>query len=385
MLASRKHQSRRAFDKGPQSRRVGEKIMLLLKRAIFDRAKNLRISVISSILIATGSASVRAQDTEGFYRGRTMQLVVAFGSGGGYDLYARLLGRFITRHIPGAPLMVVQNMPGAGGRVAANWLYSVAPRDGLVIGTIDQSAALDQAMKMPGVQFDVAKFSWLGNPIVDNLVTLVAADTGLRTLEDLKRSTKPLFCGDVGGGPTTTFPQTINSLLKVDHKIVAGYQSVAAIHLAMERGEVNCIGGTTWSSLKIQRGEQIKDGKILPLLQWGLEADDDISKAAGRPVPLSFELAGTEEDRSAVRFISSTAALGRPFVAPPGVPVERVEALRQAFDKMIKDPAFSTAAAQAQMAIRPLSGHDLQRLATQTAHAPEDVVKRAMALVGPPH
>jgi tripartite-type tricarboxylate transporter receptor subunit TctC len=366
--------------------RIREETMQLSCRSAFaDRRMGKMLFIFAlSVAAALFPSASQAQDPANFYRGRTMQLVVAFGSGGGYDLYARLLARFITRHIPGTPTIVVQNMPGAGGRVAANWLYTVAPRDGSVFGTIDQSAALDQAMKMPGVQFDAANFNWIGNPIVDNLVTIVAADTGLRTLDDLKKA-KPLFCGDVGGGPTTTFPQTINRLLKAEHKIVAGYQSVAAIHLAMERGEVNCIGGTTWSSLKVQRGQQLKEGKILPLLQWGLEADEDISKAAGRPVPLSQELAESEADRNAVRFISSTAAIGRPFVAPPNVPADRIEVLREAFDRMIKDPEFIAAAAQAQMAIHPLSGRELQKLVAETARAPEDIVRRAMTLVGGAH
>lgn len=366
--------------------RILEETMQLSRRsALADGVIRKALTVFALSCAATFlPATSHAQDPASFYRGRTMQLVVAFGSGGGYDLYARLLARFITRHIPGTPTIVVQNMPGAGGRVAANWLYTVAPRDGSAFGTIDQSAALDQAMKMPGVQFDAANFNWIGNPIIDNLVTIVGSDTGLRTLDDLKKS-KPLFCGDVGGGPTTTFPQTINRLLQTDHKIVAGYQSVAAIHLAMERGEVNCIGGTTWSSLKVQRGQQLKEGKILPLLQWGLEPDEDISKSAGRLVPMSHELAASEADRNAVRFISSTAAIGRPFVAPPNVPADRIEALREAFDRMIKDPEFIAAAAQAQMAINPLSGRDLQKLVAETARTPEDIVKRAMALVGGAH
>lgn len=365
---------------------IREEAMQLLRRFTFADGVIRRVISILALSCVTQlfPATSHAQDVAGFYRGRTMQLVVAFGSGGGYDLYARLLARFIIRHIPGTPTIVVQNMPGAGGRVAANWLYTVAPRDGSVFGTIDQSAALDQAMKMPGVQFDAANFNWIGNPIVDNLVTLVSSDAGIRTLDDLKKA-KPLFCGDVGGGPTTTFPQTINRLLQTDHKIVAGYQSVAAIHLAMERGEVNCIGGTTWSSLKVQRGPQLKDGKILPLLQWGLEPDADISKLVGNQVAMSHELATSEADRSAVRFISSTAAIGRPFVAPPYVPAERVEALREAFDRMIKDPEFAAAAAQGQIEIRPLSGQELQKLVAETARTPETIVKRAMDLVGGKH
>ena len=308
-------------------------------------------------------------------------MAIGFDVGGGYDLYARLIARYMGKHIPGNPLIIPQNMPGAGSRVAANWLYNVAPKDGTAIGMIDQSSPLDQAMGEPGIQFNSAQFNWLGNPIIDNLVTIVSRAAGVKSLADLKAK-GGLFCGDVGAGPTNTFPQIINRLLKTDNKIVAGYPGVNAIYLAMDRGEVNCIGGSTWSSMKATRGPQLRNHEFNLLLQWGTRKDPEISAYTGEDVPLSTELAKTDLDRNALTFLNASATLGRPITAPPGLPNERVEALRHAFDETMKDPDFLADAAKAGMVVKPFGGDDLQALATELAHSSPEVVKRAEELTG---
>jgi len=199
------------------------------------------------------STQAVAGDAGSFFAGKRIQLVIGWEVGGGYDIYARLLARHLGKHIPGNPAIVPQNMPGAGSRQAANWLYNIAPKDGTAIATIGQGTPLDQAMNDPGVRYDAAKLNWIGNPIIDNLVTAVTQRTGVETLDDLKRK-GGVICGDVGAGPTSTFPEILNQLLGTRNRIIAGFPGVNSVHLAMERGEVDCIGGTTWSSMKATAG-----------------------------------------------------------------------------------------------------------------------------------
>ena len=214
-------------------------------------------------------------------------------------------------------------MPGAGTRTAANWLYNVAPKDGTAVGTLVQSTPVDQALGEPGIRFDAAKFNWIGNPIVDNLVTLSWSASGLATLDDVK-SKGGLFCGSTGGGPTTVFPRVINQLLGTQIKVIAGFRGQSAVNIAMERGEVNCIGGTTWSSVKATMRPMLEARKISLLVQWGASADPEISDYARRKVLLIQDFGQTELDRRVLVFIGSGAAFGRPLLAPPGVPIERI-------------------------------------------------------------
>src|SRR4051812_3924679 len=164
-----------------------------------------RCALLVALSVLAMARPAGAEDAN-FFAGKTIQIAVGFDVGGGYDLYARTVARHWTRHIPGNPTFVTQNMPGAGSRAAANWLYNVAPKDGTAIATIVQSSAVDQALGEPGIRFDVGRFNWLGNPIVDNLVTLSWSASGLATLEEVK-SKGGLFCGSTGGGPTPVFPR----------------------------------------------------------------------------------------------------------------------------------------------------------------------------------
>jgi tripartite-type tricarboxylate transporter receptor subunit TctC len=336
--------------------------------------------IFTAFVGCVGAApSLAADEPRPFYQGKTMQIVVGFDPGGGYDAYARLIGRAMSKYIPGNPTVIVQNMPGAGSRVAANWLYNVAPRDGTAIGSVVQSTPVDQVLKEPGVQFDAAQFNWIGNPIVDNLVTLSWAASGLQTLEDVKAK-GGLICGSSGGGPTVTFPNTINKLLGANTRVVSGYPGVSAVMLAMQRGEVNCNGGQAWSSMKATMGQMMRDGQLKVLVQWGTQAEPEISSFAGYDVPLITAYAQTDLDRSALRLITSTAALSRPLLAPPGLPADRVEMLRQAFDQTMKDPAFLEEAAKGKMDIKPISGAAIQTLVKAVVQTPEADIKRAIEL-----
>jgi hypothetical protein len=339
----------------------------------------VRLLLASMLVSAAAVASAAAQEAP-FFAGRKIQLVIGFDVGGGYDLYARTVARHLTRHIPGNPTFVPQNMPGAGSRVAANWLYNVAPKDGTAIGTIVQSSAIDQALAEPGIRFEAAKFNWIGNPTVDNLVTIAWSAAGLPTLAEVK-SKGGLFCGGTGGGPTMTFPQIINRLAGVRIKVVAGYPGVSAVNLAMERGEVNCVGGTTWSSIKATMRPMLEERKLDVLVQWGTAKDPEISAYARRDVPLAADLAQSDLDRRVLLFISSGAAMGRPLLAPPDVAPERIAVLRRAFDGTMKDPAFLADAARSNMEVKPLPGVELQALAAEVAQAPPAELSRARELI----
>jgi tripartite-type tricarboxylate transporter receptor subunit TctC len=344
----------------------------------------VNLCLVLSLFSTAVMQSAAAQEAS-FFAGKKIALVIGFDVGGGYDLYARTVARHLSTHIPGHPIFVPQNMPGAGSRVAGNWLYNVAPKDGTAIGTLVQSSAIDQALQEPGIRFDAAKFNWIGNPTVDNLVTISWSTAGLATLDQVK-SKGGLFCGGTGGGPTMMFPQIVNRLLGTRIKVVAGYPGLSAVNLAIERGEVNCVGGTTWSSIKATMRAALDERKIDILVQWGIAKDPEISAYARREVPLAQELVANalvqnEFDRGVLGFISSGAAMGRPLLAPPGVPPERVNTLRRAFDETMKDPAFLDDAARSNMEVKPLSGEALQRIAADAAQFPPDGLARAKELI----
>ena len=345
--------------------------------------RDMRAALIGVTALQLGWMSVPATVAHAaeVFAGKRIQMVIGWDVGGGYDIYARLLARHIGKHIPGNPTIVPQNMPGAGSRLAANWLYNAAPKDGTAIATIGQGTPLDQAMNEPGVRYDAARLNWIGNPIIDNLVTAVSQQSGVATLDDLKKS-GGLYCGDVGAGPTSTFPEIINQLLGTRNKVIPGFPGVNSVYLAMERGEVDCIGGTTWSSMKATRGPKLQNHELTIVLQWGTLKDAEISTYMKREIPLILDLAQNDLDRKALTFIASSATLGRPFVAPADLSGDRLQILRRAFDATMKDPDFLAEAGKANMDIKPLGGEALQALAIEVAQAPPERLARAKQLIG---
>ena len=311
---------------------------------------------------ASGGEPASADEVADFYRGRQIQVVIGHEVGGGYDVYGRLLGRFLTKHLPGNPRVIPQNMVGAGSRRAANWLYNVAPRDGSVIGVTAQTTPLDQALKQEGVAFDAAQFNWIGNPIIDNQVFFAWHTSGIRSLEDAVAK-GGLICGGTGASTNPVMlPKIINHMLGASIRVVAGYQGANNVLLAMERGEVNCIGSHSWSTAKVTVAHHLRENKLNMLVQWGPSKDSEISTYAKREVPLMFEYARTDFDRSVIKLMSSGMAIGRPLYAPPGVPQARVAALRKAFDDIMTDPEFLAEAKKTNADIRPMRGADLQAL-----------------------
>lgn len=335
----------------------------------------------AAIAMGSAIAAAQADDVADFYRGKQITLVIGYSAGGGYDLYARAVGRFLGSHIPGHPTIIAQNMPGAGSRKAGNWLYNVAPKDGSAIGMLGQNTPMDQALRNQGIKFDVAKFNWIGNPILDNNITMTWAASGYATIQDVLDK-GGLVCGGTGAtSPSILQPQILNNLLGARIRIISGYPGGSAVNLAMERGEVNCRGSNSWASMKATLSQWMRDHKADVLVQWGLKKDPEISAWQGRDVPLITELAKTDADRRALNLLVSGVAMGRPLVAPPNVPAPRVAALRKAFDETMKDPKFLADAKKQKMDISPVSGEELQQIATETVQTAAPVIARAQALI----
>jgi tripartite-type tricarboxylate transporter receptor subunit TctC len=225
-------------------------------------------TLIAGALLAGSAAPASAQTIADFYKGKRVNLVIGYGTGGGYDFYARLLARFIGDHIPGKPTIVAQNMPGAGSRGAANWLYNVAPKDGTAIAMIGQATPLDQALGQPGIQFDVRRFNWIGNMVVVNNLLFVSAKTGVATIAEARKT--PLAIGSTGASsPSVLYPQVSNNLLGTKFKIVSGYPGGGDINLAVERGEVDGRGSDSWASLKANNPDWLRERKVNILFQVG--------------------------------------------------------------------------------------------------------------------
>ena len=316
------------------------------------RSRGLACSAAMLCLLA---APARAQSVEDFYRGRTIDLYIGFTVGGGYDLYARLMARFLGDHVPGKPRVVPRQMTGAGSRILIKYMISIAPKDGTAIATADQSMALEQVIGDAAAQYDASQFHWIGNPAADNNTTAAWHTTGVRTVEDARR--KELSIGATGANTSAQYPAVLNMVAGTRFKIILGYPGGADINLAMEKGEVDARGSNSWEGWKSTKPDWIRDKKITIIAQVGLTRAPDLPD-----VPLITDLATNEEDRAALRLLSAPATVGRPYFTTPGVPAERVKALREAFSAMEKDEAFLEDAKKLGLEINPVSGEDLQKI-----------------------
>jgi tripartite-type tricarboxylate transporter receptor subunit TctC len=332
-------------------------------------------SALAVAAIAIASPAHAADAVADFYKGKTVQVLVGFGPGGGYDLYARTLARFMGKHIPGNPTMVPQNMPGAGGLKVMNYLYNVAPKNGTVMGTFARGLAIEPLLgHAQGTQFEAAKYSWIGS--VSNEVSICAfwGTSGIKTWADVMA--KPTTIGaSAAGADSEIFPVVLRNLFHAPIKVVTGFQGGGAdINLGMERGEVQGRCGWSWSSL-LSESKPLLDGKKINIvIQLALQKHEDLPN-----VPLVMDLPTTEQNKAALKLIVSRQSIARPFAAPPGVPADRVKALRDAFDATMKDPAFLAEAKKLNLEVRPVSGADVEKLIKDVYASPPDVVKLAAA------
>src|SRR4051812_19595611 len=322
------------------------------------------VAVIAATNVAAGETPAE------FYAGKTFTIVVGSDVGGGYDTNARLLSRHIGKFIPGNPTVIVQNRPGAGSITAANYIYNTAPKDGTTIGMVQRGIPLFKLTNQPGVQYDPEKYTWIGNMSSEAGVTAVSNTSPVQKTEDL--FTKELVVGGSGAGAENeTGPRLLNAILGTKFKLVSGYKSQTEALLAMERGEIAGIGTMSWPTLKTNKAEEVKSGKIKVLMQNGLKRDKELPD-----VPLSIDFAKSEADRQALEFYFTQNTMARPIMAPPGVPADRVAALRAAVIAMGKDQEFRDDAAKIGLDSDPVSGEEVQRVVEKLVKTPPEVVKR---------
>jgi tripartite-type tricarboxylate transporter receptor subunit TctC len=337
----------------------------------------LSARVIGIATLALSSISLaRAQNPADFFKGKTVDILIGYSVGGGYDVYARMIARHLGKHIPGNPNVVPKNMEGAGSLRLANWLYNVAPKDGTGMGTIGRGTGFDPLLGHKAAQFDGNKFNWIGSANDEVSVCVVwNARSKIRTFDDLL--TTELTVGGTGSAADTDqFPRILNGVLDSKMKIVTGYPGGNDVNLALERGEVDGRCGWSWSSVKSTRGSWLTDKKITVLVQLALAKHPDLPDA-----PLVTDLAKTDEQRQILRLIFARQALGRPYLAPPGVPPQRVAVLRKAFMDTMADKEFLAEAGKAQLEITPIAGEGVQKLVAEVYQTPPAIAAKAAELL----
>ncbi len=336
--------------------------------------KFVRAMAAATIVAATASFA-QAQSPAEFYKGRNLDLYVGYTSGGGYDLYARLLARHMGKHIPGNPTIVVKNMEGAGSLRLANWLANVAPKDGSVIGTIGRGTAFDPLLGRKAAQFDGKAYSWIGS--ANNEVSVCGAwhTSGINSFDDLLQ--KPLVVGGTSASADTDqFPKVVNGVLGTQMRVITGYGGGSQVNLAMERGEVQGRCGWSWSSVLSTNKQWVDEKKFVIFVQLALEKHADLPN-----VPLITDLAKTEEQRQILRMVFARQVMGRPFLAPPGVPADRLAVLRKAFMDTMADKEFLKEADKAQMEITAVSGEVLDKLVREVYATPPTVIQKAAEIL----
>lgn len=319
---------------------------------------------------AAGAMLPGRAHSDSFYEGKTITLITSTGVGGSYDVMARAISRHMPRYIPGKPAMIVQNMPGAGNVLATNYMYNIAPKDGTAIAVVHAAMPLHQAIDGRGVRYDASKFNWLGSPGSENEVIIARKSVGIRSIDDARA--KPVILGGTGeGSGLFIIPAAMNNVLGTKFKMVIGYKTSEDVNLAMQRGEVQA-RAFGYDSIVSQHPDWLRDKTIDIIAQAGVRRNKDLPD-----VPLLTELAKNETDREIMALISSPAALGQPYLAPPGIPADRLEILRQAFAATLKDKSFLEDAAKLNLAVDPMDADAVRAIVNKTISAPPEVVAKA--------
>jgi tripartite-type tricarboxylate transporter receptor subunit TctC len=325
------------------------------------------------VLACLAPAPARAQAGPSL-AGKNVQMLIGFGAGGGYDLWGRVVARHIGQHLPGSPTVVPQNMPGAGSFVAANNIYNLAPKDGSVMGIIARDAALGPITGAVGARFDPTKITWLGTPTTETNVCIANSTSKVKTLKDLYD--KELIVGDTGVGTGThSYPKALNALLGMKFKIIAGFPASSDVFLAMERGEVDGICESL-DSVSGKRPDWIRSRKVTILFQGGATPNPEL-----KDVPFVADLARNPDDRLAIEFLYAGQGIGRPFVAPPDMPADRLKMVRDAFSATMKDPEFLEDAKRNMLDVEPEDGEHLAALIKKIYATPKPIVDKIGELI----
>jgi len=319
------------------------------------------------------SPAFAQQTTADFFRGKTISLLIGFGPGGEDDLWARTVARHMMTHIPGNPNVVPVHTPGSGGLLVANRLYNTSAKDGTVLGMINRGIVFEPLLGGQGTQFDALKLNYIGSPGRDTTVCAARKDATVQSMQDLY--SKELSVGGTGSGADTAiYPEFLAALLGMKFKLVKGYQGSHEIQLAMERNEVQ---GICLAYDSLSRGTLARTGAINVLLQAALTPDPRVKDA-----PMVIDAARSVEDRKALELFFARAAMGRPFVAPPGVPVDRLATLRAAFEAAVADPAFLEDAKKQNLNVVPVSAREMTEVVKRAYATPPEVVRRTIRALG---
>jgi tripartite-type tricarboxylate transporter receptor subunit TctC len=332
--------------------------------------------VLAALLAARILGPVYAQTRDpltSFYAGKQINLVIGFSPGGGYDAYARVLVRHLGKHIPGNPKIIVKNMPGAGGTIAANYVFNVSPKDGSELGLFAGNVVIDPLLGGAPVKYDARKFGWLGSPYSDTSLCISWHTTPFRTIFDTLQN--EMVTGAFGNAGTD-FPTALNNVVGTKMKLVKGYPGSNAVKLALERGEVQGGCGFGYDSLRATSPDWLKENKVHLLVQIALRKDPRLPD-----VPFVMDLAKSEEDRQILQLMFAWLHVSRPIAAPPDVPAERLAALRRAFNETMRDPEFRGDAEKIEMDLDPLSGEEIERFLNDLYRTPKPVVERAATLL----
>ena len=328
--------------------------------------------VLAAVAMAAAHGAA-ADPVADFYAGKQLRVIVGFSPGGGYDLYARLVTRHMSRYIPGNPVIVPQNMPGAGTMVAAQYMLQQAPRDGTVLATISKDSPVDVVVNKAPYKADYGRLNWIGNPNEDNNIMTVWATSGVKSIEDATK--REVVMGvTAANGAGALYPRLLNTVLGTKFKIIAGFPGSNELNLAMERGEIDGRGSDSWVNLRSTRPEWLTEKKVNVIMQMGFRRD-----AESAAIPLMIDLARNPVERLLFEMLSSGVRLGYPLLTTPDVPAERLEALRAAFDAVMKDPEFLAEAKNARLGVNPVSGREVQQAVNGTVNAPGDVVDLLLA------
>jgi tripartite-type tricarboxylate transporter receptor subunit TctC len=333
------------------------------------------VLLVATITAALGLAAMPAAALDVDFSGQRITLAIATPPGGGYDLYGRMVGRFLGAYLPGHPTIVPQNMPGAGSLIAANWLYNVAPKDGTAIAIMPSATAFENLLGNPGARFDGRRFNWL---VSLNDYTAVAAAwhaTPFQTATDLLD--KEMLVGASGqASDVTVWPIVLDALIGAKTRPIRGYPGTNGIMLAMERGEVQGVIGDDWASIKANKADWLRERKLRILMQLTAERHPDLPD-----VPLVGEFATSEANARVLALFVARQHYGRPFLAPPGTPAPVVATYRAAFAKVVSDPDFVAAAATAQLIVKVASGEEVAALVERIYDNPKPVIDQATALL----
>jgi tripartite-type tricarboxylate transporter receptor subunit TctC len=344
-------------------------------------------SVRRTILIAASAASLLsgllpaaralAQTPEGFFKGRQITFLVGAGAGGGYDAYFRSFARYLVHHIPGAPTIVNKNMPAASGLAAANALYTSADKDGATIGAFPNNIPMDPLFGNPGARYDAQKLNWLGS--IGKLENVCATwiSSPIKTIAQA-REREVIVAAAAATSNSAIMPKVLNALLGTKFKIVSGYDPGSGMTLALESGETEGICGLSWSTMKAARPHWIKDNKLNVIVQLGLAKLPELPD-----VPSALDLVSDPVKKHVLELILMRQEIGRPVAAPPGVPADRLEVLRRAFDDTMRDPEFLAEAAKLQLEIEPLSAPQIDTLLARAFATPKAIVAQAAELIEP--